>query len=84
MAVFIGTSAAAVSSCSLVDGSGNDACLPQSLYVNETNLVDHNKLETHLVSESENEYHLDEPIEIPAVKLMKFKLGKTSPKEFDI
>ena len=63
----------------------NSGCsyLPRGNYINESSFFTR-EIKTYLKSENAEQYHTDEPIDIPIVKKMKFKLGKTVVKEFSV
>jgi predicted ATPase len=84
LALILGTSAVAVSICSVVDGSGENCSFSQDIYLNESNLTNPYELKTNFISELQYNDPIDDPIVIPIVKEMKFKLGKPKIKEFSV
>ncbi len=84
IALFIGTSAVAVSFYSIIDGSADDNILTQNNYLNESNLSNPYELKINFINEFHENISLDHPIKISRIKKMKFKLGKPILKEFSI
>jgi hypothetical protein len=76
--------AVAVNSYSLVEGTGCDNFIAEGIYINETNFFDPFRITTNLISELQADYPMDDPIIVPTVKKMKFKLGKSVLKELSL
>jgi len=84
LAILFSTSAIAGNAFNMVESSGSDNFISEGTYINEALFIDISEMKTNLISESFNDQPIDDPISIPTVKKMIFRLGTVIKKEFNI
>ena len=81
IAVLIGSSAIACTGLAAVESSGQ-VYVPTATYLTSEAFVDRFQFQTYLKNEMSEVLPLDEPIQVPVVRLMKFKFGKPEEMKF--
>lgn len=83
IALLIGSSAIFCAGLAVADSKGQ-GYIPTATYITVKSFTDPFQFQTKLKNEVSESFPLDDPIQVPVVKLMKFKFGKPEEMKFVI